>query len=351
MVHITWFLFKIWFLRQSFLWEALSLIESRMIRTQHAHIWLPIVVVLIVLHFDDALVHLSRGLEALEQIASLIHNTRHLLLSRSVHLLLWHHLSAIFLHVFCIFIFNFSHILWSLSRLNECHIVGAHHLSYFIYAAVITLLCNLRRALIIWLFFLLGENLLVVEIIPIFVCIHALDSVLLKCWFVLTVLDKAGHGLVTNRVELNFHEIVDVGEGFCQFFILTCHILLYLVAEGADKAKVVFELDDEGLIVYCLPPAAYWFFITMTRIAALTEFGFNREVGLDHDRPCVLFTHRKTKVFINYLHFIRQAMRAHLFLLKQVEIYRLGCHMEQPDLIVKLLSQAAHWLVCAAKLH
>ena len=42
-------------------------------------------------------------------------------------------------------------------------------------------------------------------------------------------------------------------------------------------------------------------------------------------------------------------MRTNLLLLVQIHIDRIGRHMEQPDLIVELLPQAAHRLICPGK--
>jgi len=53
---------------------------------------------------------------------------------------------------------------------------------------------------------------------------------------------------------------------------------------------------------------------------------------------------------INNLHFIWYAVSAYLSLFEQVYVLWLGCHMEEPYLIVELLSEAADWLVCFCKL-
>jgi len=71
MVHISLLFFDIWLHFESLLREACSLVESRMICGQHAHVWYPVILLLIVCNFNNPLVHFARRLEALEQVTFL----------------------------------------------------------------------------------------------------------------------------------------------------------------------------------------------------------------------------------------------------------------------------------------
>lgn len=61
------------------------------------------------------------------------------------------------------------------------------------------------------------SDLCLVEVVPVFGGEHALDAVLLVSRLVSSVLHKANHSLIADRIELSFHEIVDVIEDLGKF--------------------------------------------------------------------------------------------------------------------------------------
>lgn len=71
-----------------------------------------------------------------------------------------------------------------------------------------------------------AAHLLLVQVVPILGGVHALDLVLLVCGDVAPVLDKAGHSLIANRVELSLHEVIDVSEGLTQLLGIPGYVLL-----------------------------------------------------------------------------------------------------------------------------
>lgn len=69
------------------------------------------------------------------------------------------------------------------------------------------------------------------------------------------ILHESRHRLVTHRVELRLHKIINIIESLLQFFCIVRDVFLDLVAERADKSEVIFKLDDQRLIIDCLPSA------------------------------------------------------------------------------------------------
>jgi len=76
MIHVSLLFLDIWLHFQSLLREACSLVESRMICSEHAHVWFPIILLLIICNLNNPLVHFFRWLEALEQVTFLDLHTR-----------------------------------------------------------------------------------------------------------------------------------------------------------------------------------------------------------------------------------------------------------------------------------
>ena len=124
------------------------------------------------------------------------------------------------------------------------------------------------------------------------------------------------HSLIANRVELSFHEIIDITECLVKLLSILCHILFELVPESANKSKIIFKFDDQSLVVYCKPVTIDCFSIAMACIATLAESSLSGEVRFDKDGPSVILLHGKLVISANDLNLVWHAMSAYLMLIK-----------------------------------
>lgn len=224
-------LFFIGFFVKLALTKTGRLVEPWMRVREHAHVWLPRVMLLVVSHFNDSLVWFGRWLEALEEIASFPLCARHFLAPLSVSLcrldsaLRWLFLFLICLEKCCICLIG--------NHLGRQVVWQSDESSWY------------------------GEptNLRLIHVTPILRGIHALDTMLLVSGQMRLVLNEARHSLITNRIELGFHEVVHIGECLWQLLEVPSDVLLDLISEGADESEIVFKLDDQGLIVDGQPVA------------------------------------------------------------------------------------------------
>lgn len=142
-----------------------------MVYAKHAHVGFPIILLLIISNLYNTFVRLTGRLEVLIQVAFLGLDTGHALLSLLVYLLS-HHLSRLsLLQIPDIFILDMRLLFRSLSGLNECQILISN--------------LNLLRNISLYFqstisFKLRGSNLLIIQIVPVFVRKHALDSMFLE---------------------------------------------------------------------------------------------------------------------------------------------------------------------------
>ena len=123
------------------------------------------------------------------------------------------------------------------------------------------------------------------------------------------------------------------------------HVLPYLVLEVGEEAKAIVKLHKQGLIVVSHPLAEDAIVVAVVKISTLTEARLGREIGVDHDLPCVLVLEGELVLAADDLYAIWDLVRAHLLGLEEVHNLGVSRHVERPPLVMKLLAQAVDRLV------
>ena len=125
------------------------------------------------------------------------------------------------------------------------------------------------------------------------------------------------------------------------------HIRLQAVLEVGDEAQFILKLHEDSLIVVSLPPATYLSIVTFLSVAILAKAALSGVIGPNLDLPDVFVGKAKGLIVSEHLHAVRNIVRAQFTLLKQVEDLAVLSHVEVPNGLLKLLSEAVDGLVGA----
>ena len=198
----------------------------------------------------------------------------------------------------------------------------------------------------------LGCHLVLIQLAEVFVAIETGDRMLLEGARPAHVLYEANHCLVADRIELGFGLVVDFLNKLGHLLEVSlewiaCHVLLYLILEVGEEAKVVVKLNMQGLIVVCHPPAHDSLAVAVLKISTFAEACLGRIVCMDQHLPCVFVLERESVVAAQDLHAIRERVRAQLLGLEEIHELGVSRYVECPPLVVYLLAQAVHGLVCS----
>lgn len=138
---------------------------------------------------------------------------------------------------------------------------------------------------------------------------------------ILLIEHKADHSSITNGIELRLGRGVSIGNELRQFLVRVVlrvrrNIRLQAVLEVGDEAQVIFELNEDGLIVVCLPPAAYLGVVTLLKVAILAKTALCTVVRPYLDLPDVFSGKFKGLIVREHLDAVRNIVRAQFTLLK-----------------------------------